>query len=106
MSTKSTQMGPTLRSGLPWLATDDESGTETEDPYSQGDRPDPLKSGWERTVRGDVEGNRRLVPPHVVLVEEPECCEGRMMDPPSQRQNDESRPYRACYPSQRKCHAI
>ena len=26
------QMGPMLRSGLPWLATDDKSGTETEDP--------------------------------------------------------------------------
>ncbi len=46
-NTRSTQMGPTLRSGLPWLPTDDESGSEPEDPYSQGDRPDPLKTDWE-----------------------------------------------------------
>ena len=46
-NTRSTQMGPTLRSRLPWLPTDDESGTEPEDPYSQGDRPDPLKADWE-----------------------------------------------------------
>ncbi len=69
-STRSTQMGPTLRSGFPWLATDDESGTEPEDPYLQGDRPDPLKTGWEWTVGGAIGGNRRLVPPRVVLVEE------------------------------------
>ncbi len=35
-TTRSTQMGSTLRSGLPWLPTYDESGTEPEDPYSQG----------------------------------------------------------------------
>ncbi len=35
-NTRSTQMGPALRSGLPWLPTDDESGTEPENPYSQG----------------------------------------------------------------------
>ncbi len=57
-NTRSTQMGPTLRSGLPWLPTDDESGTEPEDPYSQGDRPDPLKTDWERTGGGAVGGNR------------------------------------------------
>ncbi len=49
-------MGPTSWSGLPCLATDDESGTEPKDLYSQGDRPDPLKTGWERTV-GEVIGH-------------------------------------------------
>ncbi len=98
-STRSTQMGPTLQSGLPWLAADDESWTEPEDPYSQGDRPDPLKTGWERIVGGAVGGTRQLVPPHVILVEDTECCEGRVMDPPSLRQNSESRPYRGRYPA-------
>ncbi len=46
-NTRSTQMGFTLRSGLTWLPTDDESGTEPEDLYSQGDRPDPMKVGWK-----------------------------------------------------------
>ncbi len=46
-NTRATQMGPTLRSGLPWLHTDDESITEPEGPYSHGDRPDPLKADWE-----------------------------------------------------------
>ncbi len=53
-STRSTWMGPTLRSGLPWIATDDESATEPEDPYSQGNRPDFLKAECERTVGGAV----------------------------------------------------
>ncbi len=89
-STRSTQMGPTLRSGFPWLATDDESGTEPKNPFSQGDRPDPLKMGWERTVGGVVGENRRLVPSYVILVEETECCDGRMMDPTRQCQNGAS----------------
>ncbi len=54
--TRSTQMGPKSRSGLPWLDTDDESGMEPEDLYSQGDQPDPMKTGWERTVGGAVGG--------------------------------------------------
>ena len=57
-ATRSTQMGTAVRSGLPWLFTDEESGTEPEDLYSQGDRPDPLKTNWERTVGGAVGGNR------------------------------------------------
>ncbi len=93
-NTRSTQMGPTLQSGLPWLPTDDESGTEPEDPYSHGDQPDPLKADWERTVEGAVGGSRRLVPRRVVLVEDAECCDGRIMDPSSQRASDELRPYR------------
>ena len=79
-TTRSTQMGPTARSGLPWLPTDDESGTEPEDPYSQGDRPDPWKADWERTVGGAVGGNRRLAPPCVLLVEDAECREGRILN--------------------------
>ena len=87
-------MGSTLRSGLPWLPTDDESGTEPEDPYSQGDQPDPLKTDWERTVGGAVGGNRRLAPPHVLLVEEADYREGRILDNSSLRACDESRLYR------------
>ncbi len=98
-NTRSTQMGSTLRPGLPCLLTDDESGMEPEDPFSQGDRPDPLKTGWERTVGGAVGGSRRLVPPRIVLVEDVECCDGRIMDPSSQRASDESRLYRECAPA-------
>ncbi len=79
-STGATQMGPTSRSGLPWLATDNESGTEPEDIHSQGGRPDPLKTGWERVVRGAVGGVRHLVPPHAALAEETECWEERITD--------------------------
>ncbi len=93
-NTKATQMGTILRSGLPWLPTDDEYGTEPEDAYSHGDRPDPLKADWERTVGGAVGGNRRLVPPHVILVEDAECCDGKIMDPSSQRACEEQRLYR------------
>ncbi len=46
-TTRTTQMEPTVQSRLPWLPTDDESGTELEDLYSQGDRPGPLKTDWE-----------------------------------------------------------
>ncbi len=77
-TTRSTQMGPAARSGLPWLPTDDESGTEPEDPYSQGDRPDPWKADWERTIGGAVGGNRRLGQPRMLLLEDAECREGRM----------------------------
>ncbi len=91
MNTRSTQMGPTLRPGLPWLPTDDESGTEPKDPYSQGDRPDPMKADWERTVGGAVGGNRRLAPPRVLLVEDAECREGRILDSSSLRACDEPR---------------
>ncbi len=93
-NTRSTQMGSTLQSGLPWLPTDDESGTEPEDLYSQGDRPDPRKADWERTVGGAVGGNRWLVQPRVLLVGDAECCEERMMDTSSQSACDEPRLYR------------
>ncbi len=39
-------------------------------------------------------GNRRLVPPRVILVEEAECCDERIMNPSSQCTRDESRLYR------------
>ncbi len=93
-TTRSTQMGPTARSGLPWLPTDDESGTEPEDPYSQGDRPDPWKADWERTVGGAVGGNRRLAQLRVLLVEDAECREGRILNTSSWRACDEPRLYR------------
>ncbi len=77
-NTRSTQMGPARRSRSPWLATDDESGTEPEDVYSQGDRPDPLKARWEQAVGGAVCGIRHLTPSHVILTKEAQCCEERM----------------------------
>ncbi len=40
------------------------------------------------------------MPPRVVLVEEAECCDGRIMDPASQRASDESRLYRERAPAQ------
>ncbi len=53
-----------------------------------------MKADWERTVGGAVGGNRRLVPPRIILLEDAECCDGRIMDPSSQRTHDESRLYR------------
>ncbi len=73
------------------MPTDDESGTEPEDPYSQGDRPDTLKTDWERTLGGAVGGNRRLVPPRVILVEGAECSDSVLS---SQCASDELRSYR------------
>ncbi len=93
-NTRSSQIGPTLQSGLPWLPTEDESGTEPEDPYSHGDRPYPLKADWEQTVGGAVGASRPLVPPHVIRVEDAECCDERIIDPSSQRASEEPRLYR------------
>ena len=56
-------MGPAHWSKLPWLATDDKSGTEHEDVYCQGDRPDPLKAELEPAVGGAVGGTRYLALP-------------------------------------------
>ena len=41
--TKATQVDPATRSRLPWLPTDEETETEPEDLYSQGDRVDSRK---------------------------------------------------------------
>ncbi len=87
-------MGPAARSGLPWLPTDDESGTEAEDPYSQGDRPNPWKADWERTIGGAAGGSRRWAQPRVLLVEDAECREGRIVNTSSWRACDEPRSYR------------
>ena len=92
-TTCATQMGPTARPRLPWLPTDEESGTEPEDLYSQGDRPDPLQTDWERTVGGAVGGNRRTAPLRVLLAEDADCREGRMLDPPNWRACDEPHLY-------------
>ena len=89
-ATRSTQMGSAVQSGLLWLPRDDESGTEPEDLYSPEHRPNPLKTDWERTVGG----NRRSVPPRVLLVEEAGCREGRILDASSLRACDEPRLYR------------
>ncbi len=59
-----TQMGPVHWSKLPWLATDDKSGTEPEDVYCQGDRHDPQKAGLEPAVGGAVGGTRYLALAH------------------------------------------
>ncbi len=80
------------------MPADDESGTDPEDPYSQEDRPDPLKTDWERTVGGAVGGNRRLAPPRVLLVEDAECREGRILNSSSLRACDEPRLYRERVP--------
>ncbi len=40
---KATQADPITRSRLPWLPIDDESETEPEEMYSQGDQLDPHK---------------------------------------------------------------
>ncbi len=40
---KATQADPAARSRLPWLLTDEETETEPDDMYSQGDRLDPHK---------------------------------------------------------------
>ncbi len=72
---KAMQVDPAVRPGLPWLATDNESETEPEDLYSQGDRPDPHKDRWERAVGGVVVGIRHLVSPPGTLVGEIDCCE-------------------------------
>ncbi len=43
---------------------------------------------------GAVGGSRRLVPPRLMLVEDAECCDRRIVDPSSQNASDELRPYR------------
>ncbi len=60
---KATQVDPAKRSRVPWLPTDEETGTEPEDLYSQGDRIDSWKDRWERAVGGAVSGIGRLLPP-------------------------------------------
>ncbi len=45
--TKATQVDPARRSRVPWLPTDEETETEPEDLYSQGDRVDSQKDRWE-----------------------------------------------------------
>ena len=65
--TKATQADPAARSRVPWLPTDEEAETESEDLYSQGNRVDSHKDRWERAVGGAVSGTQRLVPPRVPL---------------------------------------
>ncbi len=45
--TKATQVDPAKQSRVPWLPTDEETETEPEDLYSQGDRVDSRKDRWE-----------------------------------------------------------
>ncbi len=56
------------------------------------------KTDWEQTVGGAVGGNRWLVPPRVLLLEDAECCDEEMMDPASLHACDEPRLYRECAP--------
>ena len=60
---KVTQADPAARSRLPWLPTDEETETEPEDMYSQGDWLDPHKDLWEKAVGGAVSGKRHIIPP-------------------------------------------
>ena len=52
--TKVTQIDPAVQSRVLWLPTDEETETEPEDLYSQGDRVDSCKDRWERAVGGAV----------------------------------------------------
>ena len=88
---KATQVDPTKRSRLPRLPTDDESETEPEDMYSQGDRLDPNKDQWEKAVGGAVCGACQVIPPRGPLVRETDCCDERAVDPSRQHQYNEPR---------------
>ena len=71
--TKATQPDPAKGSRVQWLPTDEETETEPEDLYSQGDRVDSRKDRWERAVGGAVSGTRRLIPLRGPLGRDPDC---------------------------------
>ena len=99
--TKATQADLAARSRVPWLPTDEETETEPEDLYSQGDRADSHKDRWERAVGGAVSGTQRLVPPRGPLGRDPDCCEEEMNDRSQQSRYGESRPLRYGHPAGR-----
>ncbi len=96
---KATQVDSATRSRLPWLPTDEETETEPEDLYSQGDRVDLRKDRWERAVGGAVSGTRRLVPPRGPLGRNLDCYEEEMNDRSQQSRYGESRPFRLGHPT-------
>ena len=99
--TKATQADPAARSRLPWLPTDEETETEPEDLYSQGDRVDSRKDRWERAVGAAVSGTRRLVLLRGPLGRDLDCCEEEMNDRSQQSRYGESRPLRRGHPAGR-----
>ncbi len=92
--TMATQANPTTRLKVPWLPTDEETETEPEDLYSQGDRLDPNKDRWEKTMGGAVGGTRHLIPPRGHLLRDPDCREEETNNRSQQSQYGESRPFR------------
>ncbi len=98
---KATQANPATRSRLPWLPTDEETETEPEDMYSQGDRLDPHKDQWHKVVGGAVSGTRWLISPRGSLVQELDCCEEGANDHSRQYQHAESRSFRLKQPTDR-----
>ncbi len=96
---KATQVDPAKRSRVPWLSTDEETETEPEDLYSQGDRVDSRKDRWERAVGGAANGIRRLLHPRGPLGRDPDCCEEEMNDRSQQSRYGETRPFRLGHPA-------
>ncbi len=98
---KATQVDPAKRVRVPWLPTDEETETEPEDLYSQGDRVDSRKDRWERAVGGAASGIRRLLLPRGPLSRDPECCEEETNDRSQQSCYGEARPFRLGHPAGR-----
>ncbi len=96
--TKATQVDPATRVRVPWLPTDEETDTEPEDLYSQGDQVDSRKDRWERAVGGAVSGTRHLIPPRGSLGRDPDYCEEEVIDRSQQSRYGESRPFRLGHP--------
>ncbi len=86
---------------VPWLPTDEETESEPEDLYSQGDRVDSRKDRWERAVGGTASGIRRLLPPRGPLGRDPDCCEEETNDRSQQSRYRETRPFRLGHPAGR-----
>ncbi len=78
--TKATQPDPAKGSRVQWLPTDEETETEPEDLYSQGDRIDSRKDRLEGVVGRPVSGTRSLLPPRGPLSRDIECCDEETND--------------------------
>ncbi len=98
---KATQVDPAKRSRVPWLPTDEETETEPEDLYSQGDRVDSRKDRWERGVGGAASGIRRLLPPRGPLGRDPDCREEETQERSQQSRYGETRPFGLGHPAGR-----
>ncbi len=93
MREAATQVDPAKRSRVPWLPTDEETETEPEDLYSQGDQIDSRKDRWEPAVGGAASGIRCLLPPRGPLGRGPECCEEETNERSQQSRYGETRPF-------------